>query len=588
MPTNLRLLKNLQKPVRGVALETSAIRYHGSMFWLRWYPAAAACGSLLVALIVFGPALHGQFVFDDLSLPIRGPLQQAPLRTWLSGVRPVLMLSYWLNRQLLGDAPFGYHFVNFIIHCANSVLVYLVISRIFRLAGWVHSQRTRWAIGGSVVFLLHPIQTESVSYIAGRSESLASLFVLVGYLWFLERAERGLSWTASVIVVIFLAIGVGTKENAVSLAGLIILTDAFWPKPFAAEGLRRSWRLYVLLTPLAIGLVAGVFQMLATAPTAGFSVATSRWYQYAFTEMRAIPAYVRLAILPFGQSLDHDFPISHTAMEHGALFYGFLGLAAVVGLIRRRRHYPLACFGILVFLVLLAPTSSVVPIDDPLVERRIYLPLVGLILAACDLCSRISLQRTKWVYILAGVAIFFGGVSFARNQMWGEPDKLLMQAAQEASTNPRPMLNLTEILIRNNRCDLAIPYLQRATRILGENYFVEVGWGRTLACLNRDTEALERLTLAARLQPTAQVFEWLGLLYGKMGRFAEAGESLQKAVSLEPDRESAHGSLALWYESTHDLSGAQREYQKAISLDPSDLWAKASLTRVQDLQRARP
>lgn len=587
MPTNCGSIRNRQTPANGVVLETASIRHPRPAFSPRWFPAVAAFGSLLLALIVFGPALHGQFVFDDLSLPIRGPLQQAPLTLWLSGVRPVLMLSYWLNRQLLGDAPFSYHLVNFIIHCVNSVLVFWVISRILRLAGWAHARRTTYAACGSVLFLLHPIQTESVSYIAGRSESLAALFVLVGYLWFLEQAERGLSWIASLIVVVLLAIGVGTKENAVSLTGLIILTDAFWPKPFAADGLRRSWRLYVLLAPIAFALVVGIFRMLATAETAGFSVTTSRWYQYAFTEMRAIPAYVRLAILPFGQSLDHDFPVSHTALEHGALLYGFLGLVAVVGLIRRRRRFPLACFGVLMFLVLLAPTSSVVPIDDPLVERRMYLPLVGLILVACDLSSRISLPRAKWGFIVAGVALFFGGLSFARNQMWGDPDTLLMQAAQDASTNPRPLLNLTEILIRNGRCDLAVPYLQRATSILGENYFVEVGWGRTLACLNHDTEALERLTLAASMQPTAQVFEWLGLLYGKMGRSADAGKSLQKSVSLGPDRESAHGSLALWYESIHDLGGAQREYQKAIFLDPSDLWAKLSLTRVQEMQRVR-
>lgn len=587
MPVNRGSIKHRRKPGDGVALQTSAIRYSGPASLPRRYLAVAAFGSLVLACAVFGPALHGQFVFDDLTLPMRGALQQAPLNFWLSGVRPVLMFSYWLNRQFLGDAPFSYHLANFVIHCINSFLVFLVISRILRIAGWAHTRQITYSFCASVVFLLHPLQTESVSYIAGRSESLSALFVLAGYLCFLEQSERGLSWTRSAIVVILLAIAVGTKENAVCLAGIIILTDLFWPKPFAAERLRRSWRLYVLLAPMALVLVVGVFRMLAAAPTAGFSVATSHWYQYAFTEMRAIPAYVRLAVLPIGQSLDHDFPISYNAMEHGALFYGFVCLAALVALIRRRRHFPLACFGILLFLVLLAPTSSVIPIDDPLVERRMYLPLIGLILAACDVLSRLSLSRTQWISALAGISLFFGGLSFTRNQLWGQPDKLLMQAAEEASTNPRPLLNLTEILIRNDRCDLAIPYLQRATRILGENYFVEVGWGRTLACLNHDAEALQRFTLAARLQPTAQIFEFLGLLYGKMGRSADAGESLQKAVSLDPRRESAHGSLALWYEATHDLSGAEREYQKAISLDPHDFWAKLSLNRVQQTQHAR-
>ena len=584
MSSKSAAIERRRKSAKNVELTTSAIRYSGGKLSRRWYPAAGAFGSLLVALIVFGPALNGQFVFDDLSLPIRGAQRYLPLHNWLSGMRPVLMLSYWMNQRLFGDAPLGYHFVNLLIHCANSTLVFLIITRILGLAGWVRSRQTTFAVCGAVAFLIHPIQTESVSYISGRSESLAALFMLVGYFWFLQRFERGLSWKDSAIVVILLAVGVGTKENAVSLAGLILLTDVFWPKPFATEGLRRSRRLYMLLAPMALALVVAVLRMLATAPTAGFSAATSRWYQYAFTQMRVIPTYVRLALLPVGQSLDHDFPFSRTAVEYGALFYGLLGLAVVAVLIRQRRQFPVACFGVLMFLVLLAPTSSIIPIDDPLVERRMYLPLVGLILVACDLASRISWPRAQWGYVLAGLALFFGGLSFARNQLWGQPDKLLMQAAQEASTNPRPLLNLTEVLIKNDRCDLAIPYLQRATRILGENYYVEVGWGRTLACLNHDSEALERLTLAARLQPTASVFEWLGLLYAKMGRSGEAGTSLQKAVALDPYRESAHGSLALWYESTHNLSGAEKEYRIASTMDPSDLWATLGLNRVREME----
>lgn len=551
----------------------------------QWQLAAAGLlASFVIGWILYGPALDGQFVFDDLVLPFHSDLKNAPLTMWMSGVRPVLMLSYWLNHEFWGDGPFGYHFVNLIIHVANSGLVFLVISHLLDAAGWMKPRSVLYAAAGAVIFLFHPLQTESVSYVAGRSESLASLFMLLAYVCFLYKRRQPISWLAAGAVLAFFALSVGSKENAVSLAGILILTDLFWPEPFSTRGVRNNWRLYALMAPAAVVGAVAVFHLLATTPTAGFSVTTSRWYQYAFTEFRAIPAYIRLAVLPFGLSLDHDFPVSHTLTEHGAIFYALFLFAGVAALIRWRRRFPVSCFGILLFLVCLAPTSSVVPIDDALVERRMYLPLLGLILAASELVSRLKLSRSAACCILGGLVLFFGCLCYARNQLWGQPDKLLALAAMESSTNPRPMLNVTEILIRHNRCDLAVPYLQKAERILGINYFVEVGWGRILSCLNQDEEALRRFTLAATLEPTSSVFEWMGLLYGKMGRSEEAGNALKKAVALDPDSESAHGSLALWYASTRDLPGAEREYRAAISLDRSDLSARNGLMAVKQLE----
>ena len=182
---------------------------------------------------------------------------------------------------------------------------------------------------GSLVFLIHPLQTESVSYIAGRSESLASLFLLLAYVVFLYRRQDSISWGRALAVMILFGIGVKTKENAVSLPGILFLTDVMWPRPFSLEGPRKNWRLYALMLPGALLAMVGIFRMLATAGTAGFSVATFKWYQYAFTEARAIFTYLRLAILPVGQMLDHDFPTSRTILQHGAIFY----MALLAGLI---------------------------------------------------------------------------------------------------------------------------------------------------------------------------------------------------------------------------------------------------------------
>src|SRR5262245_22207098 len=258
----------------------------------------AGIAALLLSAILYGPAMKGQFLFDDQGLPFQLTMARAPLRAWIGGTRPVLMFTYWMNYRLSGSDTGSYHVFNLLIHVVNTTLVFLILVRLLELAGWTRERVRNAAILGAGVFLVHPLATESVSYIAGRSESLAALFVLAAYTIFLYRRNNGISWLASLIVVVLFGLGAATKENAVALAGLFILTDWLFPP-------RRNWRLYVLLAPGAIFAAGFILNALLHGGNAGFSIREFTWYQYAFTEARAILVYIRMAVLPFGQSLDH-------------------------------------------------------------------------------------------------------------------------------------------------------------------------------------------------------------------------------------------------------------------------------------------
>jgi tetratricopeptide (TPR) repeat protein len=267
-------------------------------------------------------------------------------------------------------------------------------------------------------------------------------------------------------------------------------------------------------------------------------------------------------------------------------------MALLAGLIyaaiRWGRRYPLASFGFLMFLVWLAPTSSVVPVDDALVERRMYLPLLGLILVGCDLVERLKLRTPAVWGLVTAITLMFGSFCFARNQLWGRPELLIVLSAEDAQHNPRPLINLAEVLIRHNRCDLAVPYLQRAERILPGNYYVNASWGRVLACLGRADEGMQHLQLAAQLQPCSQVYLWIGLLYGQMGKSEEAGTALQTAVRLDPASGAAHGALALWYESIRNFAAAENEYKLNVTLAPDDETARQNLERIRRMAKPEP
>jgi len=535
----------------------------------------------LAGLFLYGPAFHGRFVFDDPGLPFYHSLGDEPVSTWTSGVRPVLMVSYWMTRALWGEDPFGYHSVNLLIHILNSGLVLLVIWRLLGWANWDPVRRKWMSIAGATVFLIHPLQTEAVSYIAGRSESLSTLFLLAGYALFLYRRREEISWLEAIGVLALFGIAVGTKENAVSLAGILILTDVSWPMPFSVAGLRRNRRLYILMLPGAVAAAVLIFRMLAGAASAGFSIREFTWYEYAFTQARAIFTYIRLSVLPIGLSVDHDFPKSHTILQHGTILWMLLLAVLVYGAIRLRHRYPVACFGLFLFLVALAPTSSIVPIADPLVDRRMYLPILGLVLICCDLCRRVNFSSPGAWGTAAVVFMWLAGSCYVRSQAWGNPDELFAEAAMESTHNVRPYLNLTEVLVHERRCGLAFPHLERADRLFPRDYRLQIAWAWALECVGEREPAMQRLRAAAQLHPSSRVYEDMGLLYGEMGDSTEAGRALEKAVELDGKSASAHDALALWYESVHNLTGAQAEYEKGLSLDRNDASARAGLARVR-------
>ncbi len=542
--------------------------------------ALACLAAFLVILVLYWPALNGRFVFDDMSLPFALPLRDYPLRAWPIALRPALMISYWMNYRLWGAGPYSFHFVNLLIHAVNTVLVGLVLARLLGKAGWTERKARTAAIVGACFFMIHPLQTESVSYVAGRSESLAALFLLLAYVFFLYRRNDAISWKEACVVLVLFAIGVRTKENAVSLAAILLLTDWFWDPEYSVSQIKANWRLYVLMLPGVAWAGVVVWRVLSESSTAGFSVPTFRWYQYAFTEARAIFTYIWMTICPIRQSLDHDYPASRTITEHYAIVYLIVLLALIVTAGVWRRRFPVAAFGFLTFLIWLAPTSSVVPLDDALVERRMYLPLVGLILVGCEAWARLRPSPKIAWSILAAMALFYGRLCYDRNQLWGDPDKLEEAAAAQSVDNPRPLLNITGVLIQQNRCAAATPYLERAERRAPNNYYVNAAWGRVLVCLEQYPAAMDRFERARKLWTTSQIYEWIGLLYGKMGNTEAAGQALQKSVHLSPGSGSAHGSLALWYEKTDQLAAAKREYRYALSIDRSDTWAQMGLLRV--------
>jgi protein O-mannosyl-transferase len=502
----------------------------------RWPVFAAIAAALAVVLWAYGPAFHGPFLFDDTTLPFALPAFADPLISWIRSDRPVLMFTYWLNARISGSDPYSYHVFNVAIHCVTSALVFAIVRRFLEWSGVEAQRRELLAAFSGLLFLLHPAQSEAVAYLAGRSEALSVMLAFAALAVFIYRRQTRVSWLTALAVLILFVASLLTKQQTIALPALLLLTDFWWNPGFSFQGIRANWKLYA---PLALGSAAGIaffWRLITTATTAGFGLKDLTWYQYFFTECRALLVYIREFVLPFGLTADWDFPISRTILDRGAVF----GLAALLALAAAawhyRRRYPLAAFGFFAFLVAMAPTSSIMPIRDPIAERRLYFGILGLILAAAGLLSRVKLPRATLAAACGAVLLIFAAATHARAEVWSDAVALWQDTVEKSPDKARAHFQLASAYADAGQCEQAAAEYEKTAGFPPVDYRrpdLLVDWGLALECAGQQQPALAKLREAAAMEPTAHVYTQIAKVYGDHSQWSETLDALAAAQKID-------------------------------------------------------
>ena len=550
-----------------------------------------------------GPA-PAPFVFDDLptilgNATIRhlGTAFAPPPNTTATG-RPVVNLSLALNYAMSGDRVWSYHAVNLAIHVLAGLALFGVVRRLLGQASLPWALPAAFAT--AAIWILHPLQTESVTYIVQRAESLMGLLYLLTIYAFVRWLQspwgpgRAAPW--AILSVACCALGMATKEVMVSAPVVVLLVDrlCFAGSLRAAWGLRRTYYLALAATwaPLAILVWHGGILTELVLPTgarsevSGYASGAAAW-QYWVTQPEAIARYLRLAVWPRPLVLDYGTQwlwapgLSPTPGEVVARLVApaaVVSAALVVTLRGLHRNTAAGMLGFF-FFAILAPTS-LVPGDRHAAEHRMYLALAPVVLAAV-----LAVHRRAGKAALPALVALAGGLallSARRNEDYSSALAIWSDTAAKCPGNAFAHLNLGSALTGvPGRRDDAIAQFEEGLRLRPDSAEGHVDLGNALSgAPDRLGEAVAQYKEALRLNPGV-VGAHIGLgnaLMQAPGRMEEAAAQFEDAVRLEPLLAEAHFDLGnALARMPGRLADAITQYREAIFLKPDLAPAQFSL-----------
>ena len=512
---------------------------------LRW---AGALGIALAAAAAYRGTLADPLIFDDrLWIPLNPSIRSlasalAPLPAGsVARGRPLLNLSLALNHMVSGDDAWSYHAVNLGIHILAALFLFGIVSRTlaYRPALFASgTDRILPALAVALIWAVHPLQTEAVTYVSQRSESLAGLLYLLTLYAFIRGAQTPEPRAWQALCVAACALGMATKEVMVT-APLIVLA---YDRTFVAEtfgGALRARRGLYLGLALTWILPAILYRGLG-ARGIGYGMGYS-WWAYALTECWAVGHYLVLSLWP--RPLVFDYGASVGIGPRGALPWACL-LAVLAGFSASgfARRSALGFAGVC-FFVILAPSSSFVPVAfQPVAEHRMYLPLAAVVAAlVAGAWARIG-RRSVPLALAAALAL---GICAARRNADYRSEASIWGATVRARPgNPRARLALGSALASESRHADAIAQFTEALRLDPGDYRARLDLGRELCAAGRADEALEQY--GRILPPTPDSAELhcdIALALERTGRKAEAAVQFGDALRLDPACAEAQAGL---------------------------------------------
>lgn len=543
---------------------------------------AAAAGIVLAVLAAYLNSFSGPFIFDDPSSIVSNPTIRSLWPPWEAlspphvavtvGNRPILNLSLAINYAFGGTEVRGYHVGNLLIHVVAALALFGLVRRTL-LRGWPGqgAGTVDWtgpslplAFASAALWAVHPLQTESVTYVIQRAESLMGMFYLLTVYAFVrgidaETPGAARAWFAgSILSCLF---GVGTKEVMVSAPVMVLLYDRTFVAGSFAGALRRRWAVYLGLA--ATWLYLGCL-LVSTGGTrggaAGFGVGVG-WWDYLLTQFPALAHYVRLTVWPHPLVFEYGtFWIDRwTEVLPGVMVVGALVAATVWAFWRR----PAAGFLGILFFAILSVTTLVPGTTQMTVEHRMYLALapllVGLVLIAHCWLGRWS----RVLFLVIGGA--WAALTFARNTDYRSDLAIWEDTVAKRPRNALAHEMLAQALSTAGQTAEAVAAHGRALDIYPGFAVAHSALADDLYRLGRVPEAVAHYEQALQVKADyVDAHHGLAVALARVGRALEAEAHFKEALRLRPEFAEAHFNFANALAAADQTAAAIAQYETAL------------------------
>ncbi len=564
----------------------------------RWYYLFHWSVLIVLGLTIYYQTFGFGFVFDDLVFIVNNSWiksfdQVHYIWKTIPQTRTVGFYSFAFNYFIGQLHPQGYHIFNFLIHLLAVGLIWATAGALFQMSGQLPStdwlrQEIPFII--AVLFLVHPCQTQAVTYISQRFESMATVFYIGSIYSYLcgrissSKAHKIFLFTISIGLAI---LGIFTKEVAVTIPLMVLAVElTFFNGDHQGiiepgkKSLKKSdfRKICIVLT-----VVGGIFFMLFIKlvrtdlnvffdshpfPSQSHDGDMITAKSYLLTQMRVFLTFMRLLVLPIQQNLDYDYPLSRGILHPPLTLIGMCLIGTIVFLFfKLRKKFPIVAFGLawilITFSINLAPRVNVI------FEHKLYLISFGFFLILVSVLFIIIRQRTLLVGLLIIMIAVLSLSSFLRNQVWKNQLTLWDDTVQKSSHKARPYFNRGNAYSDQGDFIQAVSDYNKAIEINPDYPEAYYNRGSIYYTQGNFTQALSDYNRAIEINPDyAEAYNNRGSIFARQGNFTQAIADFNKAIEIMPDYASAYINHGLVYEKQGNFTQALSDYNRAIEVNP--------------------
>lgn len=556
------------------------------------------CLIIVLCLAAYFNSLFNQFTYDDNVIIVDNYLFRnfENLPRLFSGAyfnyaqevtyRPIVTISYLVDYVIWGLRPFGYHLTNLLLHILTAITVYFLLKVVVGDT-YMRPLRNYIAFWGAMLFAVFPINTEAVNAIAFREDLIATLFYLIGLLFYI-KSSVGNAYMRSlrILSVLCYLIAMFAKEMAVTLIIVILMYDVLMSsKPVRKayigylQNIKKNIGRYALYYVALIFYLAVRFIILKNPDEGTVKYIGENFFVNVLTMIKILGSYLLQILIPTGLSADYTFrPIESPFNLSFLISLIFIVTIVFIGIIFRKKN-PIISFFIFFFFIGLLPVMNFVPISNPRADRYLYLISISycsilsmlIIGAICESTThkRIFGDRKFLTRGLMGfIVILYLILTIQRNSIWRDDITLWDNTLKNFPNSKRANANLGREYLKKGELKLALEKLQKAV-VLGENnYMAYVNLGIVYSQLEQYDNAIEALKKAVKIFPNYdKTHNTLGNLYIKKKEFNKALESYQKAVKINPEFAEAYCNMGNAYMELRRYKEAEASYNKALEID---------------------